>query len=62
MKKTYEQKMIEFEKWLKTCPVSYQYTSLAYEPLTENYNFHFSEYKIESEEEGNYNGQLSYME
>ncbi len=53
MKKTYEQKMIEFEEWIKTCPVSYQYTNLAYEPLTENYNFHFSEYKIESEKDDN---------
>ena len=49
-KETYEQKIIEFEKWLKTCPVSYHDTSLAHEPLTENYNFHFNEYKIESED------------
>ncbi len=48
--KTYEQKMIEFEEWLKTCPVAYDYTSYAYEPLTENYNFFFSRYKIKSEE------------
>ncbi len=49
-KETFENKMKEFEKWLKTCPVRYDYTSYAYEPLTENYNFFFSEYKIESEE------------
>ena len=48
--KTFEQKMIEFEQWLKTCPVKYDYTNYAYEPLTENYNFFFGGYKIESEE------------
>jgi len=49
-KKTYEQKMIEFKQWLKTCPVDYDYTNYAYEPLIENYNFFFGRYKIESEE------------
>ena len=56
--KTYEQKMIEFEQWLKTCPVKYDYTNYAYETLTENYNFFFGGYKIESEEI-NENGRTS---
>ena len=49
-KETFDNKMKEFEIWLKTCTVRYDSTSYAYEPLTENYNFFFSEYKIESEE------------